>query len=99
MRFVGGDLQGRYMARVGVDPACLVLPVDVGRWSAMALVTDHHGEVVVVPFKFMLEEPGVRCLLSAIGTARAGCNAAGVGVEFGRPLPPGVGGSAARPGD
>ena len=100
MRFVGGDLQGRYMARVGVwNQRCLVVPVDVGKWSVMALVADHHGELVVAPFKFMLEEPGVRCLLSAIGTARAGRNAAGVGVEPGAPLPPDVGGSAARRGD
>jgi hypothetical protein len=46
-RFVGGDLQAQFMARVrGSDPAaCLVVPVDVGKWSAMALVADHHGEI------------------------------------------------------
>jgi transposase len=71
MRFVGGDLQGGFMARVrGVDPRrCLVVPVDVGKWSAMALVADHHGEVVVPPFIFNLDEPGVRRLLSMIETA------------------------------
>ena len=69
-RFVGGDLQARFMARVrGVDPRrCLVVPVDVGKWSAMALVADHHGEVVRAPFEFRLDEPGVRWLLSAIET-------------------------------
>jgi transposase len=51
----------------GVDPsACLVVPVDVGKWSAMALVADHHGEIVAAPFEFRLDEPGVRCLLSVI---------------------------------
>jgi transposase len=59
------------MVRVrGVDPRrCLVVPVDVGKWSAMALVADHHGEVVVAPFEFKLDEPGVRQLLSAIAVA------------------------------
>jgi transposase len=68
MGFVGGVLQGEFMARVrGVDPRrCLAVPVDVGKWSAMALVSDHHGEVVVAPFSFDLDEPGVRWLLSVI---------------------------------
>lgn len=41
MRFVGGDLQGEFMARVrGVDRRrCLAVPVDLGKWSAIALVT------------------------------------------------------------
>jgi transposase len=85
MRFVGGDLQGDYMARVrGVDPRrCLVVPVDVGKWSAMALVADHHGEVVVTPFIFNLDEPGVRRLLSVVETASGDRDAAvcRVGVE------------------
>ncbi len=59
------------MARVrSVDPQrCLAVPVDVGKWSAMALVADHHGEVVVAPFEFRLDEPGVHGLLSAINAA------------------------------
>lgn len=69
-RFVGGDLQAQFMARVrGSDPAsCLVVPIDVGKWSAMALVADHHGEIVAAPFEFGLDEPGVRSLLSVIET-------------------------------
>ena len=69
-RFVGGDLQAQFMARVrGTDPAaCLVVPVDVGKWSAMALVADHYGEIVAAPFEFRLDEPGVRRLLSVIET-------------------------------
>lgn len=85
VRYVGGDLQGRFMTRVrGVDPQrCLAVPVDVGKWSAMALVADHHGEVVVAPFVFRLDEPGVRELLSAIGKAAVGRGAVvcRVGVE------------------
>lgn len=71
MRYVGGDLQGEFMARVrGVDPRrCVVVPVDVGKWSAMALVADHHGEVVVAPFIFNLDEPGVRRFLTAVKVA------------------------------
>lgn len=71
MRFVGGDLQGAFMARVrGVDAQrCLVVPVDVGKASAMALVADHHGEVIAAPFEFKLDEPGVGRLLSTIETA------------------------------
>ena len=71
MRYVGGDLQGRFMVRVrGVDPQrCLAVPVDVGKWSGMALVADHHGEVVVAPFEFGLDEPGVGSLLGVIDAA------------------------------
>lgn len=59
------------MARVrDVDPRrCLVVPVDVGKWSAMALVADHHGEVVRPPFEFRLDEPGVCELVSLITEA------------------------------
>lgn len=54
------------MARVrGVDPRqCLAVPIDVGKWSAMVLVADHHGEVVVAPFEFKLDEQGVRSVVS-----------------------------------
>jgi transposase len=67
-RFVGGELQARFMARVrGADPAaCLVVPIDVGKWSAMALIADHLGEIVVAPFEFGLDEPGVLRLLGVI---------------------------------
>lgn len=71
MRYVGGELQAGFMVRVrGVDPQrCLAVPIDVGKWSAMALVADHHGEVVVAPFEFSLDEPGVSRLLRAIAAA------------------------------
>ena len=69
------------MARVrDVDPRrCLVVPVDVGKWSAMALVADHHGEVVRAPLEFRLDEPGVRWLLSLIAGAASDVDAWCVG--------------------
>lgn len=84
-RFVGGDLQARFMARVrDVDPRrCVVVPADVGKWSAMALVADHHGEVLSAPFEFRLDEPGVRSLLLVIAEAARDVDAVvcRVGVE------------------
>lgn len=84
-RFVGGSLQASFMARVrDLDPArCLVVPVDIGKWSAMALVADHYGEVVVAPFEFALTEPGVSSLFVAVARAEAAREAqiCRVGVE------------------
>jgi hypothetical protein len=56
MTFVNGELQARFMGRIrGLDPQrCLVVPVDVGKTSAVALVADHHGEILVPPFEFAL---------------------------------------------
>ena len=54
MTFVNGELQARFMTRVwGLDPQrCLVVPVDVGKAVAVALVADHYGEIIVAPFEF-----------------------------------------------
>lgn len=73
MTFVNGDLQARFMARVrGVDPQrCLVVPVDVGKASAVALVADHYGEILVAPFEFTLTEAGFGVLAAAITRAQA----------------------------
>ena len=72
-RFVGGALQAAFMARVReLDPgACLVVPVDIGKSAAMALVANHYGEVIVEPFEFALTEPGVAALLTAVARAEA----------------------------
>jgi transposase len=72
-KFVGGPLQAEFMARVrDVDPGrCLVAPIDIGKWSAMALVADHYGEVIVEPFEFTLTEPGVQSLLVVMARAEA----------------------------
>lgn len=64
---VVGAGQAEYMARIrGADrERCLVVPVDVGKRSAMALVADHCHEVVVAPFEFDLTDAGVAALLEA----------------------------------
>jgi transposase len=83
MRYVGGDLQAQFMARIrGLDlERCLVVPVDVGKSSALALVADHYGEVVVAPFEFELTEGGLRLLIASV--ARADAARAAVGVRIG----------------
>lgn len=84
-RFVSGSLQAEYMARVrDLDGSrCLVVPVDIGKWSAMALVADHFGEVIVEPFEFPLTETGVSGLLVEIARGEAARQAqiCRVGVE------------------
>ncbi|MGH9285921.1 MAG: IS110 family transposase, partial [Acidimicrobiales bacterium] len=84
-RFVGGALQAAFMARVReLDPgACLVVPIDIGKHSAMALVANHYGEVLVEPFEFTLTEPGVEKLLLAVARAEAASSAklCRIGVE------------------
>jgi transposase len=73
MAHVGGQLQARFMARIrGRDPErCLVVPVDVGKSSAMALIADHYGEMVVAPFEFALTETGFTVLAGTIARAEA----------------------------
>jgi hypothetical protein len=73
MPHVGGQLQALFMARVrGLDPQrCLVVPVDVGKSMAMALVADHYGEVVVEPFEFALNEAGFAMLAAAIARSES----------------------------
>jgi hypothetical protein len=45
MTFAGGRAQADYMARVrGIPPEqCLVVPIDVGKHTAVSLVADHEG--------------------------------------------------------
>ena len=68
MTFVNGEVQARFMARIrGVDPqCCLAIPVDVGKATAVALVADHYGEIIVGPFEFALTEAGFAVLSAAI---------------------------------
>lgn len=72
MAHVGGHLQAQFMARIrGRDPErCLVVPVDVGKSAAMALVADHYGEMVA-PFEFTLTETGFGLLAGSIARAEA----------------------------
>lgn len=56
----GRDVAQR-AARIGRVPAerRLVVPVDVGKHEAMALVADGAGERLVAPFTFTLDRPGL----------------------------------------
>lgn len=85
MKFVGGKAQADYVERVrGFDPArCLVVPVDVGKRSGVALVANHHGEVVGDPFEFGLTMSGTDQLLGMIAKSReaAAAESVRVGVE------------------
>jgi len=73
MTYVGGDLQAEFMGRVrDVPPArCLVVPVDVGKTAAMALVADVGGEVIVRPFRFALNTKGFEEFSASVMFARA----------------------------
>jgi len=80
---VSSPSQAEYMARIrDVDrERCLVVPVDVGKRSAMALVADHCHEVVVDPFAFDLNEAG---FLELVAKADAYAEFVGAGsVRFG----------------
>src|SRR5680860_67482 len=85
VKFVGGTAQAGYVDRVrGLDPArCLVVPVDVGKRSAVALVANHHGEVVADPVEFRLTMSGTTQLLSVVAEAGSKTQAQSVrmGVE------------------
>ena len=64
MRFIGGVTQQEYVRRTRqfLPSQCLAVGVDVGKRDALALIADHHGEVVGAPVAFALTEPGVRSL-------------------------------------
>jgi hypothetical protein len=47
----------------------LLVPVDVGKRSAMSMVADQLGEVIVDPFEFLLDRPGVDLLLDRVADA------------------------------
>jgi len=49
----GGIAQANYVKRVrGLDPGrCLVVPIDVDKRAGLALVANHHGEVIGDPFR------------------------------------------------
>ena len=71
-KFVGGMAQAGYVDRVrGLDPArCLVVPVDVGKRTALAMVADHHGEVVGDRLEFELTRSGTDRLVGVLERAR-----------------------------
>ncbi|HEY2764647.1 MAG TPA: IS110 family transposase [Pseudonocardiaceae bacterium] len=73
------------MARVRdlAPQRCLVVPVDVGKHSAMALVADHYGQIVGDPFEFRLTVSGVDRLVTVIDgvTRRTAADSVRVGIE------------------
>jgi transposase len=83
--FAGGAAQAGYMARVRdlAPQHCLVVPVDVGKHSAMSLVADHYGQIVGEPFEFGLTVPGVDTFVTAVEAVarRTGSASVRVGVE------------------
>lgn len=71
MRFIGGVTQQEYVQRTRqfAPSQCLAVGIDVGKREALALVADHHGEVVGPPVGFALTEPGVASLERAVQSA------------------------------
>jgi transposase len=69
--FAGGVAQAGYMARVRdlAPQRCLVVPVDVGKRAAVALIADHYGQIVEEPFEFALTASGIRQLLAVVAAA------------------------------
>jgi transposase len=83
--FAGGVAQAGYMARTRdlAPKRCLVVPVDVGKHAAMALVADHCGQIVREPFEFDLTASGARRFIAAVDVAcrRASAQSVRVGIE------------------
>lgn len=81
--FVRGVDQAEFVSRLrGVSPdRVLLVPIDVGKRSAMALVANQLGELVVDPFEFPLDRPGVDELLERVTAAEEAADA--VMVRFG----------------
>ena len=71
MRFIGGVTQQEYVRRTREfrPSQCLAVGIDVGKRDALALIADHHGEVVGSPVAFALNEPGVGALERALELA------------------------------
>jgi transposase len=83
--FAGGTAQAGYVDRIRdlAPQQCLVVPVDVGKRTAMALVADHFGQIVAEPFEFDLTASGFGKLAATVAAARskAGAQSVRVGVE------------------
>ena len=83
MVFVRGADQAEFVSRLrGVSgERVLLVPIDVGKRSAMSLVANQFGEVIVDPFAFVLDRPGVDGLLDRVTDAEETADA--VVVRFG----------------
>ena len=97
-QFAGGVGQAGYMDRIrALTPEqCLVVPVDVGKRTAMMLVADHFGHVVRGPVEFKLTTSGlakfvdvvVRAQQRARGCWFAGCPGTGGGSDLPKRINP-----------
>ena len=83
MVFVRGSDQADFVGRLrGVSgDRVLLIPVDVGKRSAMSMVANQLGEMQVDPFDFALDRGGVDLLLDRVAGAEAEADA--VVVRFG----------------
>ncbi|MGI5182456.1 hypothetical protein ACQEVZ_40130 [Dactylosporangium sp. CA-152071] len=70
--FAGGVAQAGYVDRIRdlAPQRCLVVPVDVGKRTAVALVADHYGQIIVAPFEFDLTVSGAGKLVTTIAATR-----------------------------
>ena len=70
-RFVGGLAQAQYVAQVRDLPRdrCLVVAVDVGKRTALAMIANHFGMVIGPPVPFGMDEVGVGELTTRIANA------------------------------
>ena len=73
MVFVRGREQQEFVSRVReVGPQrCVLMPVDVGKSCAMAMIADADSEVLVGPFEFSLTGPGVQSVIGELARIRA----------------------------
>jgi len=74
MGYIGGGLHRAFVERIrGVEPErLLAVPIDVGKHTAAALVSDFWGEVVAAPFTFDLNERGFETFARIVAGAGAG---------------------------
>ncbi len=83
--FAGGAAQAGYVTRIRdlAPQRCLVVPVDVGKCSAVALVADHYGQIVGELFEFDLTVSGAARFASTVAAVqrRVGAASLRVGVE------------------
>lgn len=83
--FAGGAAQAGYVSRIRdlAPDRCLVVPVDVGKRAAAALVADDHGQVVGELFEFNLTVSGLDRFMGVVGDVkrRIGAQSIRIGVE------------------
>src|SRR6266702_3400399 len=88
MGYIGGRLQEAFVRRIReLDrDRLLAVPIDVGKHTAMAVVCDFWGKVVVAPFTFSLNDRGFEALTAAVGRARGIGRRPGYGSVWRRPV-------------